>query len=344
MLIFIVANASGKVITDTIQSISLQGNLLNDPSIKPLTIYLPPSYDESKNRYPVIYYLHGFPGNNGAWTNNYNIHGAMDSLIKQGKVQEMIIVMPNSFNKYGGSWYANSSVAGNYESYITQDLVNFIDGKYRTLPLRDSRAIAGGSMGGHGSMKLALKNPDVYCAVVSHSGLVALEVWVDSIRLNPNWNFGGYLPFQAMAIGFSPNPNSPKLYDYPADDKGNLIPEVWERWLEHDPVHLIKAYQEKSIKLKGIYFDHGKSDTTVNVANSREMDKALTEAGIEHTYMEYEGGHFDQWPSRLYIVLPFLSKLLNSEAMTRVESFEKKTITWGMVKRVYISRKTKYNI
>ncbi len=333
VLILAVGNAPSKVITDRMISRSLEGNLLKDSSTRSMTIYLPPSYETGDDRYPVIYYLHGYTGNDTVWVNRYGIHNAMDTLIKQGKVQEMIIVMPNAYNKYGGSWYANSSVAGNYEDYITQDLVEFIDGKYRTLSQRESRAIGGGSMGGYGAMVLAIKHPDVYCAVVSHSGVLSLNRWKDAICLNPDATFFGFPLHRSMMIAFSPNPDNPPLYfDYPVDDNGNLLEKVWQRWLEHDPVTLAKAYRGNLKRLKGIYFDHGRSDPIVNVMEARDFDQTLTELGIPHVYEEYAGGHVDQWSSRLYIALPFLSDLLSSEMVVATDLQGKLTTMWASLK------------
>jgi len=322
------ALAQGKVITDKMFSPSLEGNLLKDPSTRYMTIYLPPGYDEGDTRYPVIYYLHGHTLNHTTWVKYWGIHNVMSSLIKQGKAQEAIIVMPDANNKYRGSYYANSSVAGNYEDYITQELVEFIDSKYRTLPQQESRAIGGGSMGGHGAMKLAMKHPDVYCAVVSHSGVLSFNCRKDAIRLNPNKQ-----AFQAMAIAYSPNPDNPLLYDYPADDEGNLLEDVWERWLEHDPFTLVKIHQENLKRLAGIYFDHGTSDADVVVMQARDFDGALTAAGIPHVYEEYAGGHVDQWTSRLSVALPFLSDLLSSEMIvTAVNPQGKLAMTWASLK------------
>lgn len=323
----------GRIVWDEIQSASLEGNLLNDPATKSMVIYLPSSYDEGNKLYPVIYYLHSYTMNHTMWLNFFNINSVMDSLIQQGKVQEMIIVMPDGFNKYGGSMYTNSSVAGNYEDYITKDLIEFIDVKYRTLPQRESRAIGGGSMGGYGAMKLAMKHPDIYCAVVSHSGLLSINHWKDVVRTNPNATLMGFPVHKAMAIAWSSNPNSDLLYDYPADDNGNLLEDVWNRWLANDPVSMVKSYQGNLKRLAGIYFDHGNRDTTVNVAAAQEFDKVLTEYKIPHIYEEYSGEHFDQWTSRLYIAIPFLSNLLSSEILTGIEPKGKLATTWGGVKR-----------
>jgi len=332
VFLFAIDNVQSKVITDTMVSKSLEGNLLDDSATRTMNIYLPPGYDEGETRYPVVYYLHGYTANHTMWINFFGLHNAMDNLIKQGKVQDMIIVMPNAFNRYGGSFYTNSSVAGNYDDYITKDLVEFIDGEYRTLPQRESRAIGGGSMGGYGGMKLAMKHPDVYSVVASHSGLLSVNRWKDVVRLNPNATLAGYPLHQAFAIAWSPNPENQSLSDYPADNKGNLRDDVWQRWLEQDPVTLVKTHKQNLRRLAGIYFDHGTSDAIVNVGEARDFDKALTEAGIPHVYEEYVGGHTDQWTSCLYIALPFLSNLLSSEIVIAVYLHTKLTTTWGRLR------------
>lgn len=256
----------------------------------------------------------------------------MNALISQGKIQEMIIVMPDGFNKYGGSFYANSSVSGNNEDYITKDLIEFIDSKYRTLPQKDSRAIGGGSMGGYGAIRLAMKHPDIYCVAASHGGPLSFNQRKNNVCIDPNYTLYGYLVYRAWSIALSPNPDSPILYDYPADENGNLIEDVWNRWLINDPVSMVKDYKDNLKQLRGIYFDQGSWDSIVSVEEAREFHKVLTDAGISHTYEEYPGDHMDQWTNRLYIALPFLSNLLSSEMLTGVEPKGKLATTWGQVK------------
>jgi enterochelin esterase-like enzyme len=131
----------GKVIYDSIQSPSLEGNLLKNSSTKPMAIYLPPGYDEDNERYPVAYFLHGYTANHNMWVDKNSIHKRMDILLEQEKVQKIIIVMPNTFNKFGGCSYANSPASGNWEDYLTKDLIEFIDNKYRTLSRRLQKGI-----------------------------------------------------------------------------------------------------------------------------------------------------------------------------------------------------------
>ncbi len=82
----------------------------------------------------------------------------------------MILVFPNASNKLGGSMYLSSPTIGDYETYLTRELVDFVDANYRTLAQRDSRGITGCSMGADGAMHLALKYPDVYSVAAPYSG------------------------------------------------------------------------------------------------------------------------------------------------------------------------------
>ena len=77
----------------------------------------------------------------------------------------MIIVFPDAFTKYDGAMYSNSPTTGDWETFITKDLVNYIDSHYRSIPTRESRGLAGHSMGGYGAWRIGMKHPEVYTAI-----------------------------------------------------------------------------------------------------------------------------------------------------------------------------------
>jgi pimeloyl-ACP methyl ester carboxylesterase len=220
----------------------------------------------------VVYLLHGYTGNETTFvaedTTYWNFFptgtdfpengfsGMLDDLISAGKLKEMIVVMPDASNKYGGSWYTNSEVIGNYEDYIVSDLVGYIDTHYRTIPSPDSRAIVGHSMGGYGAMKLAMKHPAVFGAVAAHGAEpLAVELRKPAIPIvleeNPDGLVGPNLEisaanqerfltslFYSSSAAFSPNLENPPFFvdlpfEYPS---GAIIDEVWEKWLAHDPL------------------------------------------------------------------------------------------------------------
>jgi len=173
-------SVDGEFFTRYVHSPGLEDNLLGDSPLRDVSIYLPPEYsDSTQNRYPVIYFLHGYTQGPGAWG---KVDEIMNTLLSQGKILPMIAVCPNSNNKYRGSNYTNSSVTGNWEDFIVQDVVKYIDRNFHTLPQSSSRGIAGFSMGGYGTIKLAMKHPDIfgsaYC--LSSGKLIFEDVILDS--------------------------------------------------------------------------------------------------------------------------------------------------------------------
>src|SRR5262245_6894538 len=138
---------------------SLEGNLAGDSPDRDVSIYLPPQYDKTRSeRFPVVYLLHGYTNSDEGWygpntgegfqTAGNTLPAVADRAISSGRAREMILVMPNANTLYQGSMYSNSITAGNWEAYITQDLVTYVDTHYRTIPQRASRGLAGHSMGG----------------------------------------------------------------------------------------------------------------------------------------------------------------------------------------------------
>ena len=159
-----VAESKGRLTYQTVHGAGLEDNLLGDSPNRQVMVYLPPSYTTTPTkRYPTIYLLHGYNGTSTIWRDGaykgFNILTAMDELIEAGKIREMIVVMPDGRNAYGGTYFVNSSVTGNWEDFVTQDLVSYIDTTYRTIPGSASRGVAGQSMGGYSAIYIAMKNP-----------------------------------------------------------------------------------------------------------------------------------------------------------------------------------------
>jgi predicted esterase len=233
----------------------------------------------------------------------------IDLMMRNRDIGEIIAVFVDGSNKFHGSEYLSSETIGDYETYITQDLVNHIDANYRTIAHRSSRGITGYSMGGYGSMRLALKYPSVFSVVVAQAGFYDNDTdwfkknWAEPTAFaNPKdwvafnqmfWMTQGAF---ACAAGMSPNPAKPPFFfDKPyelVDGKAQLMPEVWERWVKADVIHgHLDGYLKQPIRLRGIMIVHGRGDGIVSVSQAQALDKAMTELGIEHVYDEHGGGH-----------------------------------------------------
>jgi S-formylglutathione hydrolase FrmB len=315
--------ARGTLISTKLHSPGLEGNLLGDSPDRDVAIYLPPGYDldESKS-YPVLYFLHGitqFPSTwLGGWINvNVDFEVLMNNMLGQGTLNPMIIVIPDSHNKYEGSYYTNSSVAGDWEDFIVKDVVQYMDENYRTLASREGRGIAGHSMGGYGAIKLAMKNPGIFSAVymlsasplvftMDEPGSYLLEAVNGSDPEELSWQALSYV---ALAVAFSPDPDAGPFYGlFPLTKDGTHIDSVWQKWLEHDPYRMIPAFRDSLLKLDFIQFDCGINDE-FSYSPSVTFSEKLTEYGITHVFESYEGNHIDM----LYVrvpekLLPFFSE------------------------------------
>ena len=264
------------------------------------TIYLPDGYYESDTQYPVIYFLHGFGGDN----NSYNsFHSSLNSMIADGSIMEMIVVSADgSTDLYSGSFYTNSVLNGNYEDYIAFDLVNHIDISYRTLAMKEFRGLSGHSMGGYGAFRLGLYHSDIFSSFAAHSGPIHLENLNNPLLINVLLieAFFGPLepnngPMTEMMFGlsaaFSPNLDNPPWYvDLPMDSSGNVNWDVFEMWQAHDPYLLVDNHLE-TLASQNIYFDCGNTDELQLFPHSEDMHDKLFNLGIPHTYAPYSGSH-----------------------------------------------------
>jgi S-formylglutathione hydrolase len=328
--------ASGQIVIDTMHAKSLEKNLYGDSPDRSMMVYLPASYASSPTkRYPVVYLLHGYGGNEGEWRGLAPLKPAMDTLVRNGTVREMIVVMPNGRNALDGSFYTNSLTTGNWDDFISKELVAFIDTKYRTLARPESRGLAGHSMGGYGTFAVGMRHAgDVYSALYALSGCCTQVS--SSAGNGATWNAvasahslaeARQLPFipkvsLALAAAFSPNPNAPPLFvNLPFvrnGDKWELVDSVYRQWVAHAPYDMIPTYASQLKRLRGFMFDVGMSDALVAPTSLAAMDSALTRAGVRHTFETYDGDHTNRIAARLATrLLPFFSQTLDFGDGTR---------------------------
>ncbi len=300
----------------------LKGNPLGDENIRDLIIYLPPNYEaETEKRFPVVYCLTGFTGrgkmllNDNAFTPN--LAQRLDSLINDGSIKPMIVVMPDCFTYYGGSQYINSSATGNYEDYLTEEIVSFIDENFRTINDKNSRAVMGKSSGGYGALICGLRHADKFGLVCSTSGDAYFELCYlpdipkafRAIRGNPQafmekfWREEkkGKDDFPAlnligMSACYSPNENSEVGFDLPFDlpfdlETGEIQADVWKRWLENDPVRLVEKHAADLKSLKLLYIDAGTRDEFALDLGARILCKKLKDFDVPFIHEEFDDGH-----------------------------------------------------
>jgi S-formylglutathione hydrolase len=320
------AGPQGTVERIKVHGKSLEGNLEGDSADRDVFIYLPPSYGKQTNRrYPVVYFLHGYGIDAERYWNIMKVPEAADKDIAAGNAAEMILVHPDAFTIYNGSMYSSSPTTGDWETFIAQDLVAWVDSHYRTIPDRMSRGLAGHSMGGYGTMRIGMKRPEVF------SSLYAMSSCCLTASLNPggrggaqaealkspdeakNANNRGILTLLAEAAAWSPNPkNPPFFFDLPIKD-GQPQAEAVARWAANAPLAMIDQYMPNLRKMHAIGLEVGLQDGLA--ASNAILDETLTRFDIPHTYETYEGNHTNKVPERFEgNLLPFFSKNLSSSA------------------------------
>src|SRR5215211_2002765 len=176
------AELAGRLERTTVESKLLQGNPLGDPHVRPLWVYLPPGYDDDQtSRYPAVYVLQGYTGFVTEWANRKAYRQPFletaDAVFASGQAPGCVVVYVDAWTAYGGSQFVDSPGTGPYHSYLCDEVVPWVDARYRTLADRDSRAITGKSSGGFGAMITPMLRPDLFGALASHSGDALFEYW-----------------------------------------------------------------------------------------------------------------------------------------------------------------------
>jgi hypothetical protein len=310
----------GKIVIKRLESVILKKNPLNDPYVRDVIIYLPPEYTKSSSRgYITVFCLAGFRGSGRSLLNvdplGENIEQKMDRLVSEGKCGPMILVLLDCFTKFGGNQYINSSATGRYEDYIIGEIVPFIDKNYNSA----FHALLGKSSGGYGSIVLGMRHPDIFQAVVDHSGDAAFEYCylpdfpkaVDAIReaggpkkwLNRYWRKSNRhrtsdsapLNVLAMAAHYSPDPRSKELgLKLPFNlETGEILDDVWKTWLTWDPIRMVDKYSSNLKKLKLLYLDCGIKDEYNLHFGGRILHSKLQMMNIKHFYEEFDDGHMN---------------------------------------------------
>src|SRR2546430_13501762 len=161
------ADLAGRIDEHVITSELLRANPLGDPCERPLLVYLPPGYEDDPARsYPTVYVIQGYTGHVTMWRNRSAYRQPFpetaDAVFAAGQAPPAIVVYVDAWTAYGGSQFVDSPRTGRYHSYLCEEVVPFVDARYRTLPDREARAVAGKSSGGFGAVIAPVLPPDLF--------------------------------------------------------------------------------------------------------------------------------------------------------------------------------------
>lgn len=325
----------GRVQRLEIESRVLKSNMLGDPTLREVDVYVPPNTDGAG--LPLLIDLVGFTAGGPAHTNwkNFgeNLPERLDRLIASGAMAPCVVALPDCFTRLGGNQYINSIVVGRWDDFLLTELVPFLESQFRCGG-PGKRGVFGKSSGGYGAMVHALLHPDFWSAAAVHSGDMGFELlflpdfprilralakhggsverWITEFETAQKVKDDDIhiLMDLAMAAEYDPDPKAFLGIRLPIDSRTcELIPERWSNWLKWDPLTLVETHGPKLQNLKALFIDCGDVDQFNLVYGARRMHDRLTALGIKHTYEEFPDNH-SSIDYRMDLSLPVLSRAL----------------------------------
>lgn len=263
---------SGRVL----ESLQFESQKVNYP-VK-YSIYLPPDYNSSERSYPVLYLLHGYSDDETGWIQFGEANSIADKGIANGDFASCIIVMPDG----KVSWYVNSADGKDpWEDMFIQEFIPFIEKEYRIRSKKEFRAIAGLSMGGYGSLQIAMRNTDLFssCVAMSSGTLTDDERSANNKYDHYFMNIYGEKPANGVS----------------------------QHWMEYSPLHLLDSVDKKKLKSVRWYIDCGDDDFLYK--GNSALHVKMRELEIPHEYRVRQGSHtWSYWRTGLYDGLKFISE------------------------------------
>lgn len=246
------------------------------------SIYLPYDYEASSRSYPVLYLLHGYTDDETGWTQFGEVKKIADSMVGDVNVTDMIIAMPDA----GIDWYVNSyDGKTKYEDFFIEEFIPFIEKEYRARGKKRYRAVAGLSMGGHGTLVYGLKHPELFAAACPLSA----SVWTRDYVLNvPTADFDKYFGF---------------IFGSGKEGEERLTNHL----KENNALFILETADVEPIKSVRWYIDCGDDDFLIK--GNMELHAAMLDKGIPHEFRVRDGAHnWTYWRTSLPEVLKFVSQ------------------------------------
>ena len=313
---------AGRLEPLTIHSTVLEDNHLGDPADRPLWVYVPPGYDdEPERRYPSVYVIQGYGGFVSAWANRQAYRPPFtetaDDLFSRGEVPPCVVVYVDAWTQYGGSQFVDSPGTGRYHTYLCEEVVPFVDARYRTLTEPQHRGIMGKSSGGFGAMVTPMLRPDLFGGLATHAGDALYELlylpefakavralraydgsieawWKDfqtRVAFTRSDDFDLLMMYGVAACFSAADDGTPMLPFHPVS--GRLVDDIWARWLDWDPIRMVPAHADALRSLSAVWIDGGRSDQFYLDLGAIAFRDALSEIGVTDTvhFELFDGTH-----------------------------------------------------
>jgi hypothetical protein len=308
---------AGRIDEHVIDSELLRDNRLGDPAQRPLWVYTPPGYDDdAAARFPAVYVIQGYTGHVQMWANRTPFRQPFtetaDQVFADGTAPPCVVVYVDAWTTYGGSQFVDSAGTGRYHSYLCDEVVPWVDARYRTITDSESRAIMGKSSGGFGAMITPMLRPDLFGALATHAGDTLYEHcylpdfadavrhlrrydgdiwrWWDDFQSRPALSRRedeSLITALGCSAAFSPGEDGRPVL--PFDPRTGVVDgEQWARWLAWDPVRMVDGYADALRGLRAIWIDAGDEDDYHLDLGAQAFRAELTRIGVADDKVFFE--------------------------------------------------------
>lgn len=282
LLAFLSAIATNAQVGIIKESLKLKSTILGKEV--EYSLYLPPDYDQSNRRYPVLYLLHGYTDDETGWTQFGEVKAIADQQLKAMEMTSMIIAMPDG----GVSWYINSADGKvKYEDFFIKEFIPHIDATLRTRAEKGFRGIAGLSMGGHGTMIMAIKYPNLFAVAAPLSAGIFTR---DELLNMPDENWDN-----VFGPPYGKNKGEARVTDH-----------LNKNWI----LSLVNDATTDDLKKVKYYIDCGDKDFLIK--GNMELHSILIDKKVPHEFRVRDGVHnWEYWRTALPEVFRFVSSVFH---------------------------------
>jgi S-formylglutathione hydrolase FrmB len=316
---------------------TLRDNPLGDPPARRLAVFLP---DNSRpdTPLPLVIYLPGWGGSSedaiaqgrGAWFGR-----VVDEMA--GRKQALRIAVVDGRSRYGGSQFLNSTATGRYADYIAEEILPMLAARYVTAKDAPATLLAGHSSGAYGALLLAMNRQEKFAAVVALSPDSDFDITHKPLVQQPTVRTvtrgeldaamaskSARLPANGLAqlvmglcANYAPIAGQPGRFEWLYDERGQWRPEAWQRWLDLDPLTLVRKNAGAFAPAQRVYLDGAERDEFGANIGARKIHDVLRARKSPVTFHESPGQHSDHLPARLIRGLAWaLSATPDPEAKT----------------------------
>jgi len=297
----------------------LRNNPLRDPVTRRVAIFVPDQFTNHA-ALPVVYYLPGYGSASDQFIKDATAWTRFTQKLAE-QVTPVLFVVVDGRNRWGGSQYLNSPAQGNYADYVCDEIVSVVEARYFITTNPPQRIIAGHSSGGFGALRLGMLRPKLFAGVVALSPdsdfplshlplvqvpavsrvpLVAIKACMAAEMTRPLPTDGDLTYALGLSAAYAATGHRhPGEFEWLYDAKGQFRAKVWERWLDNDPLTMVRRGGGGGGGGGGVFVVGAAQDSFQANVGARKIYEVLHERPARCAFYEPPGGHGDHLPERL---------------------------------------------